>query len=361
MSKDNISVGSGSPPGPRNYFSRPEQYRLLAMAFSLLTVLFLMLEAGRPENWQWMWGTNGTTANEPPRPTENLDTRYESAASRDDPGSVIIARSSPPTDPTNEDRPDWFEGAAQLDMSSVRDHTVFRGVETETWFELLGMLRQTSNQALAEESAREVGVIQLSRQPAEYRGHLVRLNGAIRRAHYLKAHRNELGIEGYWRCWLFTPGSKNPIVVYSLEMPQGFPSGMELSEAVEFVGVFFKVWVYQAADDIRTAPLVLAKLGDWLPKAPRPPTPLPSVRLVLSVGISLTAIAALFALTVYRSSVRLSEKAANYDRHLKSTESDGVLTELDAGPTTEIFLEKLESQTSEYESRSLASECESTQ
>jgi hypothetical protein len=96
-----------------------------------------------------------------------------------------------------------------------------------------------------------------------------------------------------------------PIVVYSLQMPAGFPSGMELDEEVSFSGFCYKRWAYPAADGTRVAPLILAKTARWNPQ-PAPPAAysLPAPGTVAVALVSSVLLAAGIAGLVYVSTRR---------------------------------------------------------
>jgi len=349
------SSNSGKHRTPRNYFSRREQYRLLLLVFSLLTVFFLMQEAGRPANWQWLWGTNAVSKGPPVseghtasqnvsselQGNKEIDTRLREAVESPLPdGALVIEKSHTDSAPSPVNVEALLSGQVNVDLSVIRDNTVFRGAEAEAWYTILATLRDARLEDLQKAPAESAGFTQLFRQPDEYRGRLVRVAGDVRRAHFIQSHDNEHNIEGYWQCWLFPPGSKNPLVVYSLEMPVGFPKGMQISECVEFVGVSYKLWAYQAVKDILTAPLVMAKTGLWQPKVVAPPAALPSRQLV-ALAVVLAALGAIgVVMWVYRRSSDLSAKVSSYDELRKSANRDS-LDDVQAGPETGEFLDTL--------------------
>ena len=108
-------------------------------------------------------------------------------------------------------------------LKAVRDNTVFTDSEKDAWFRLLEQLQQADGGQLEQESRGEVAFAQLYREPEAYRGQLVTVRGTVRLGYYRQAPRNLYGIDGYYLFWLRPVGSTNPIVVYSLEVPQGFP------------------------------------------------------------------------------------------------------------------------------------------
>ena len=157
-------------------------------------------------------------------------------------------------------------------LDSIRDNTVFRGAERDAWFRMLEQLDQRDLAALRRESIGYVGFLQLYKQPEAYRGKLVTVAGTVRMGYYREAPENLYGIPGYYVFWLRPTGAQSPIVVYCLEIPDGFPDVArlerdgqrpQLDEDVEFTGFFFKRWAYRAQDDTRLAPLILAKVPRW--------------------------------------------------------------------------------------------------
>ena len=330
---------------PRDYTSRREQYRLLLLVFALLTVFFLMQEARRPENWRWMWGSASTTPGDgfDNREDPDVDTRLVDKRSSALPaGTVVIERDVASPDTLTLDVQSLLNGQANVDLSSVRDNTVFRNSESAAWYTLLATLRDAPREALFQAPADTVGFTQLFQQPDVYRGKLVRVTGEVRRAHYVQAHKNDREIAGYWQCWMFPSGSKNPLVVYSLDMPDSFPEGMDVSEHVEFVGVSYKLWAYQAVEDILTAPLILAKTGQWQPRpaASRPTLPnRPRIAMAMVLALVLAVGTAMW---VFQRSNRLSDTASRYDELRKSAPPDEPLNQLPVGLTPDEFLERLD-------------------
>jgi gluconate kinase len=160
----------------------------------------------------------------------------------------------------------------QVFLDAIRDNTVFRNAEKDAWFRMLEQLDQRDLSALQRQSTGYVGFLQLYKQPDAYRGKLVTIAGTIRMGYYREAPPNLYDIKGYYVFWLRPAGAKSPIVVYCLEIPDGFPDVAklerdgerpQLDEEVEFTGFFFKRWAYRAQDDTRLAPLVLAKAPRW--------------------------------------------------------------------------------------------------
>ena len=57
-------VGKRAP--PPNYMSRGVQLKLLLLVSMFMIVIVLMIEAGKPENWYWMWGGKPPMGDDPP-------------------------------------------------------------------------------------------------------------------------------------------------------------------------------------------------------------------------------------------------------------------------------------------------------
>ena len=284
---------------PRNYLSRREQYRLMSLVFTLLLVLFLMVEAAKPENWRWMWqlGQGEVPGSKEPAEDPSIDTRLPREAADSVPADVFLAVNN--AEQTGDDA-SRTRALGDVDLSEIVDDTVFRAAETEAWFGILGALRDSQDAELAKQSVGTVGFTQLFRQTDEYRGQVVTVTGTVRRAFQVPAGTNQLGIDTFWQCWLQPDGSPNPLVVYSLNMPAGFPEGMSMRERVDFDGVLFKRWAYAAKEGTRTAPLILAKSPMWTKTLPTAARELPTRRdLIRIVGLAL-AVTAVMSWMIYR-------------------------------------------------------------
>ncbi len=163
----------------------------------------------------------------------------------------------------------------RLGLASIKDDTVHRPAETDAWFRLFEILRETPQAKLDRANVPSVSFIQLFKQPNDYRGKLVRIQGRVIQAVKFKPAKNVYGIQTQYLLWIRPEGSTlAPIVVYALELPPGFPSldapnaeggYTKLYEDVEVTGYFFKRYAYRAQDGINTAPLILTKAPHWDP------------------------------------------------------------------------------------------------
>ncbi len=290
-----------------------------------MAILLLMGKAAKPKNWRWLWSQgNGFVASEQQAPSAAaVDTRLiDSGPTRHPPGVFVSPAHSTESSMAEPERDKLYPGVDPAELKDIRDDTVFRSAEASAWFSWCALMQHSDRMAVGEGTAQTVGFLQLFRQPDEYRGRLVRIDGIVRRAHRVPAHDNQRGIDGYWQCWLFTDvSSTNPIVVYALDMPDDFPTGMELYEKVAFNGLFFKRWAYEARGGTMTAPLILSPGGEWQPRVPTPPARLPSLPAVLAALLVTALVGGAIALFVYRQS-----NAAGLHRRRSHTPADSPLT-----------------------------------
>ena len=226
--------------------------RLFLMVMVLMAVVWIAVEARNPQHYRWIWewgeGDSGVG--------EEVDTRVRLNASTAD-DTFVFPRPGQSLEETSA-----ISGPlTQADLDSVRDDEPFRSGERGAWFKLFGRLQETDSATLREQSTGAVTFIQLYRQPREYRGELITVAGTLRRSEQIAAPENDLGIESYYMTWLFPRDNPtNPLVVYTLTVPGGFPAGMAIEEQVELDGFFFKRWPYAATDAVRSAPVVLGEV-----------------------------------------------------------------------------------------------------
>lgn len=251
-----------STPAP-SYFSGGQQRRLLLLVLSLGLVVFLMREAGQPDRWKWFevlapgpGQVSDADAVDTRLPPVEPDGRAAATvrAAAEDADKVPLAGA--------DQR--FFPGVEAGLLGRVRDDTIFRKQDYESWFNLCRVLQDTPAAAIRAASTGPATFLQLYQQPAAYRGELVTIAGTVRRASYRAAPQNDQGIEGYHQVWLQASGtSSSLLVVFVLELPPGFPTGDGLEAEVTLTGFFFKRWAYAAQDTIRTAPVVLARTLEW--------------------------------------------------------------------------------------------------
>jgi hypothetical protein len=216
--------------------------------------------------------------------------------------SLVPSATGPPTEPL----PPYFPGIIASYLALVRDDTIFRYEERDAWFNLLDVLNRTDEKSLEAASLGFVTYAQLFRQSRQYRGRLVRVSGTVRRAEPMEAPENDCGIKRYTRLWLFpTDNPSTPVVVYCLQLPEGFPTGRELVEEVELTGFFFKRWPYAGPKDVWTTPLLAAKTVRWhRPLAFGRDEPFDVWTLAISVAVALVLSTGLLIYLYARTSRR---------------------------------------------------------
>jgi hypothetical protein len=281
---------------PRNYLARREQWRLLGLVLALGLIVILMSEARNPANYRWMFGGDqdeGTSEVE----TTKHDNRYEPPPRRPEVPGTFIARAEPDeaeADTTGR----YFPGVKPDFLEKVRDDAPFGSAvsaEHRAWLNLLEILHTADEETLSNASTGRATYAQLMKQAGEYRGKLVTVFGTVHRAHRLEVPENDAGVETYYRIWISPDDNPaSPLVAYVLELPEGFPTGMDVRADVRLVGFSFKRWLYLAGDPatgeetMRIAPLLFARTLHWRKPVPsRPPPSADPITLATIAGVAL--------------------------------------------------------------------------
>ena len=343
---------SGKLRSPPNYSSRRVQYRLMILVGMLMVVILLMVEAAKPKNWDWMWGGQppaGETSSLDPQEFApgDVETRLPRQPASEGPAELDVFISPAESDPpefeatTDSGGSAYFAGVRPDLLDTVRDDRVFGNAEHDAWFHLLAILRVTHQQDLEHASTGHVGFIQLFKQPGTYRGKLLTVRGTVRRAHRVKAPRNDFGIQGYYICWLRPAGGPNsPIIVYSLDVPEGFPVGMDVFAQTEFTGFSYKRLAYNAEDGSRTAPLVLAKSATWEAPEEKESRPLPSTPAIALAVAGTAGLGVILASMAYLVSRRRTAEAYGPQSRMQTQRLNSLKGE-ELAPTTEQVLRTL--------------------
>lgn len=209
----------------------------------------------------------------------------------------------------------------QINFSDVQDDMPFRPREKDAWFAAFDLLKAIDSKTLSHCDVPLVTFSQLYRRPRDYRGQLVRVRGDLMRTVYYQAPANQSRIEGYFQTWLRPERENDPIVVYCLTLPANFPRGLSIAEPVEIVGVFFKRWAYQAQDQVRFAPVILAKEPVWSRPPPASQAASPTaLDFLVAVGISLF-LAALIVFIAVRPRKRQKSEVSQVEDDSLSTNS----------------------------------------
>jgi len=240
-----------------------------------------------------------------------------------------------------------------LSLAQVQDDTVvFRPAEREIWFYELARVRDQDKVQLHKAALGRVAYLQLSKQPADYRGKLVNVVGTVRLAYRVPAPPNYLGVKEYCVYWLHPAGGPDsPLIVYALGTPPGFPaltdrdgdarqSQAMLREDVEVTGVFFKRCAYAAKGGTYTAPLLIADVPDW-----RPSTANVFIRAPFS-PLELIAVAVAALLLAICVTAVLWKRSRRTHRHVTQQKTSGFvpLGNLTVGPSPAESIRELERQ-----------------
>jgi len=281
---------------PRNYLSRREQWRLLFVVMSLGLVIVLMMEAGKPENYRWLWPTapeegDSAPAPKPPSDAPPIDDRIAPKPPLEQSAGTFYSPAPVDLEAEEDTSGEYFGGVKPKLLEAVHDDTTFRNDERHAWFNLFDVLQKTDERKLEKASLGRVTYFQLFEQTNEYRGKLVTIRGRVHRALSLRAPKNDVGIEEYYQLWVQPDDAPDyPIVVYCLGLPEGFPTGMKVLEGVQITGFYFKRWAYKAPETLRTAPTLAAKSVRRIKTPPQEETSLGPGSVVLVV-----VVAAMFA------------------------------------------------------------------
>ncbi|MEN6405638.1 MAG: hypothetical protein ABFC77_04115 [Thermoguttaceae bacterium] len=239
-------------PAGRDNTWRKQRRRWLILVFCLGIVLIFIGRIRDRAFRQWLdsWIAPPKTR----APITTIDNRLDAVASHNKPtGFRIEEKSERPAQP-----------AAMPDLHAVQDDTPSNREEQAAAMQLLDVLRRTDPTALQQQSVGPTSYAQLFRQPEHYRGRVVTVSGVVRRASLLELPRNDFHLDRYYQVWLWPFDNPSaPIVLYCLELPSGFPTGMTLAEDATATGFFFKRCAYAAQDAIRTAPEILANTLIW--------------------------------------------------------------------------------------------------
>jgi len=315
---------------PRNYFARREQWRLLGLVMALGLVVILMNEARDPRNYDWLLQLDQRGGAAEPEATD-IDNLYDPPPNGGEVPGSFIARAEPreaEVDTTGR----YFPGVKPGYLEKVRDDAPFGSAGTAehlAWLNLLEILSTTDREKLEEASTGRVTYAQLDKQSDDYRGKLVTVLGIARRSNPAGVPKNDLGIEKYHQVLIFPDDNPtSPLVAYVLDLPEGFPQGMEIHADVTMTGFFFKRWSYLGGDrKLRVAPVLLARTLSW--RRPLPPKPPPSTD-PLTLGM-IVGVAFLAALVIVVFAVRRTAEVGNPAEPLPET----IEPVWDAGPPSE--------------------------
>lgn len=281
----------------QNGQGRQERRRLLALVL-LLGVAFLVISMARDPS-VWRFFDQLFTPQQDDQDKTSIDNRLDAIAPNGTVAGVAGASNGKSTTKP-EDSTGYFPGVNRESLASVQDDAPSNRDEQACSLELLDILNRTDSATLDKASVGPITYAQLFRQPNQYRGRLVSVAGTIRRANRIDLSPNEYNLKVYYQVWLWpTDNPSSPVVIYCLDLPKGFPIGMEIAEQAHVTGFFFKRWAYPAKDAPRTAPTLLSKNLNWKKRPPTKAEEPPGVWAIL-LPITVALLVAMFsALVVY--------------------------------------------------------------
>lgn len=216
----------------RNYSTRREQLRLLALFVPLALVMLLVARLRDPKT------------------AAAIDALVIHSEESIKPRPAVAA-SSPRRSPGP------FPGIRNDLLKSIEDNTYFRTAEKNVWFHFIELIQKEPTTA---KDGVEAEYAQLVDQPNVYRGKLVRVRGTARQITQEKPADNSLGLSSYYRVVIQPADGANwPIIVYCLDLPNDVSPKDELALDVTATGLFFKNLSYQWRDGLGIAPVILAK------------------------------------------------------------------------------------------------------
>lgn len=248
------------------------------------------------------------------------------------PGPIWQEESSTtPADATDRDTPSrpatillvsssiaWFPETTLGDLGM--DYALFEGVqdgrglepsEADAFYASLAAAGRVKPSALRQASASASPDIVTLINPAEkwiaaHRGQPVAISGTARRATRITVdspeRRREIGSDHYWELFVFvdTPlleidgrvQQSYPVVCCVRSLPEGMPSGEDMTESVDVSGFAFKRYRYATSENglERESPLLIGNRPTWHP-APRPTASGSPLTWVLTGLAVLTAVA----------------------------------------------------------------------
>ena len=147
-------------------------------------------------------------------------------------------------------------------------------LEVEAYAQTLILAHTTATKALEKHARADLTFVQLFREPAKYRGEVVRIGGRmkrIRRYDDPPERARQAGISHIYEGWLFNDDfGANPVCCVFTDLPEGLRVAETMEEKVDFVGYFFKRYRYKAGDtpkpnQWRDAPLIIGRVASVSP------------------------------------------------------------------------------------------------
>jgi hypothetical protein len=230
-------------------------------------VLVLMRQMEQPETVAYLdrvfSAPSAQDSSERPPRRELPERRESDAPAEPSAGPRIVARQEPRPPTLDARQTSDAEGGP---WAAVEDNAMFLEAEHEAWFLLWEEAKRFSSAELDQQAIADVTYAQLVNQPDAYRGQAVRVRGRILREAVKRAPENSLGISEYHQLVLAPIGGGDwPVIVYSLNLPPGFPRGDGLQEDVALTALFFKNWSSPDGEGMGLFPVLVARSFPWQP------------------------------------------------------------------------------------------------
>jgi hypothetical protein len=231
---------------------------------------------------------------------QTIDNRLNAPHKMESPDSFSIPKEQPAEEEKVVDRGDLFPGVNPAWFKAIRDDAISSRDEQPCTLALLNILQKTDLDRLRKASMGRIAYAQLFRQPGEYRGRLVTVSGTVHGVYRVELPENQYGLKEYYQVWLAPPDNRfNPLVIYCLNLPKGFPTGDNIAEEAEVTGFFLKRWVYRAKDTLRVAPTLLAKTLQWEKRPVMQQESPADARFIAGMVVVVFLLAMLTALFIY--------------------------------------------------------------
>lgn len=248
---------------------------------SLGLVIVLIARASDPDTWSWIVPpekASGESAEPRPPGISREDVRVPRRAVAADSGiegEFRIAATKRPATPytlgSKGDKKDEQQAedrsperwATSEALAAVEDNSAFRASGFEAWKQIHDRLATETLAQIQSQEAPSVQFGQLFQQSDLYRGELVTVSGTVRRCVKIPSNKLDDHAGNMWQLWLFGGSDNFPMVVYCLDLPEGFPVADQMAQPVTIRAVYFKKWVHPSKSGATTSPLLLAKTFPW--------------------------------------------------------------------------------------------------
>jgi hypothetical protein len=169
-------------------------------------------------------------------------------------------------DLTVKGKPEPVNPDESVEFETVTDRTAMGFRDNAAYSLLLERARGHTAGEIAAVARRDVLLAHLWETPKRYRGVPIHVLGTALR---VLRYPSKLSPKGWlYEAWIMTPENRRaPYVCVFEDAPEGFPIGADVSERVVFNGYFLKFMVYQAADKLSRAPVLVGRIG-WQPSEP---------------------------------------------------------------------------------------------